>query len=187
MSQQRSQKQRFVIPESTIIEEAPRRLPFAYLRSWLVGLLGVALLLLGAVLLLVGQARERALTQDWPSATAEVTERLEDRIVYSWQAAGDEQQTMLMLGVDNSLRTVYTGEVLLRVDLCSVFHGVLIPQVGEEFTVWYNPDNPKQGECLPVTQESAQVFSGLGTVLLALGGWFVLRLFHRAGMQAAQR
>src|SRR5215203_4947084 len=60
------------IPPGTISEEAPGKLRFAYLRSWIMSLLAFILLPIGVLFILIGTSVANDLPRDWESTTAEV-------------------------------------------------------------------------------------------------------------------
>jgi len=174
------------IPSETIVEDTPRQLPFAYLRTWLAGILALLLIPLGLALLLTGQAREERLSQDWNQAEAEIVSVADGRLIYEWTAAGTQQQNAISLNWFNDARATVDGSTTIALDLCSIAVRTILPsEPGETLTVWYNPDNPKQNDCLPVTREIATVYTVLGATALLLAAWFLIRIFHQAATQAA--
>lgn len=188
MTQPRSGNQELIIPSETIVEVEPRRLPFAYFRSWLAGILALLLIPLGVALLLTGQVREDQLQEDWIQAEAEVINTREDHLVVAWEANGVQQQSLISLNWAEDASASLDGTAIFTVDLCSIAVRTILPREdGATFPIWYNPANPKQSDCLPVTMETSILYTSAGTISLLLAGWFLLRIFHRAGMQAAAK
>ncbi len=177
-----------IIPSETIVEVESRRLPFAYLRSWLAGILALLLIPLGAALLLTGQVREEQLQENWIQAEAQVVNATEDRVVVAWEGNGVEQQSIIFLDWAEDASVTLDGAASYTVDLCSLAVRTILPRdEGATFPIWYNPANPKQSDCLPVTMETSSLYTTAGAAALLIAGWFLLRIFHRAGMQAATK
>ncbi len=176
------------IPTETIVEEAPRSLPFAYLRTWLAGLLALLLIPLGLGLLVTGMVREERLSGDWVRTQAEIVEVANGRLIYAWEVEGQQQQNFVPLRWGADVQGTLDGATVVTVDLCSIGVRTFLPsETGETFPVWYNPANPKQSDCLPVTVESNSVYTLLGAGALLLAGILLVRLMHGAATQAANR
>jgi hypothetical protein len=174
------------IPSETIVEEETRGLPFAYLRSWLAGLLALLLIPLGITLLLVGLIREDRLRQDWVETEAEIVNVTDGRLIYTWDAAGTAQQNAISMDWLQDASATVDGSTVITLDLCSLAARTFLPsEPGETLTIWYNPDNPKQSDCLPVTAESSPIYSALGGGALLVAVWLLLRIFHKAAAQSA--
>lgn len=188
MNRQRDKRDIF-IPTETIVEEQPRRLPFAYLRTWLVGLLALLLIPLGVTLILTGQVRDERLERDWVEAQAQIISVDEGRLIYQWDVNGSPQQNVILLDWAQDASASVDGAALYTLDLCAVAVRTVLPNQpgGEDLTIWYNPDNPKQSDCLPVTVDTTPLYTVLGWGALLVAGWFLGRIFHGAGMDAGRK
>jgi hypothetical protein len=175
------------IPPGTFTEEVPRQMRFGYLRSWIMSLLALILLPLGALFILIGTSVANDLPRDWTSTTAEVRTVNDSEIAYSWTANGEEERGNISRDWQSYISPKPNGELAAQISLCDVAAWVVVPrEAGKEFTVWYDPQSPARHQCVPMTQDAGAGFMVAGWIMVAFSLWTLMRVFHRAGLQLAK-
>ena len=175
------------IPAGTIVEEQPRKIRFAYLRSWLMSLLALVALPLGVILILVGTAISEQLTEDWVSTTARVISVEDNATLYTWSVNNADEFGDVSRDWQSFVNAKASGDLAAQVSLCDIASVVIVPrEVGDEFNVWYDPQAPARHQCVPITQDAGTGYLIGGWILVVLSLWTFLRVFNRAAVKLAR-
>jgi len=190
LQQQRRENRPWILPEATIQEVPPRKIPFPYLRSWFVGLLALLLLPVSLILILVGDEMANRTEPDWLPIEATVVSVLDRGIGYAWEYKGIQYSDQTLFELHNFFEPNRNGSLYAKISVCDLlvpFSFVLPRETGREFSLWIDPQNPTASQCVPVDNNSGETMSALGWVLLIVSGWVLIRRFHQAALQTRTR
>jgi hypothetical protein len=188
ISTSRQDMRQMFIPAGTIVEEPPRKIRFAYLRSWLLGLISLVLLPIGLLFVLVGTEMSESLTRDWVETTATVEDVRGASVIYTYQANNIAQSGVFSQDLQSYIRPSANGQLLAQVRLCDIIAPVMIPKSrGATFSLWYDAQDSEQHQCLPMSRTAGSGFVIAGWIMVLFALWTLIRIFHRAGIQLARQ
>lgn len=178
------------IPSGTIVPDTPRsyRLPFPFLRTWIMSLLALVGLPVGLMLIVIAMNFLDSGQPDWVEQTATVTRVQDSGITYRWDVSGKAYDATSGVDFERATSTSAFGSVTLTMGVCDLVAWWIIPtEQGATFPLWVNPMNPLEAQCVPVTQDSAGIMLFIGGVLVVFFGLRLLRTFSAAAMASTRR
>jgi hypothetical protein len=178
------------IPSGTIVADTPRnmRLPFPFLRTWIMSLLALLALPIGLMLVYVGMNFLETEQVSWFEQTATVTSAQDEGIRYRWDVSGKTYDTISGIDFERLTENSPASGIALSLNVCDLVAWWVIPtEPGTTFPLWVNPLNPLDVQCVPMTIESAGMMVAIGAILAGLSALRLLRTIGSAAVASAKR
>lgn len=179
-----------LIPSGTIVPDSRRsfRLPFPYLRTWIMSLLALIALPVGLTLISVGLDFTNTNQPAWTGQSATVISSTESGISYRWTVSGKTYDATS--GIDFTRMTADSpgGSLSITMSVCDIVAWWVIPtETGATFPLWVNPQNPLEAQCVAIDTDSAWMMVTIGSILMVLSVLRLLRTIGAAALHSAQR
>jgi hypothetical protein len=183
----RDQRQ-MIIPAGTIVPDKARkfRLPFPFLRTWIMSLLALIALPVGAMLIYVGMDFLDTLQPAWTEQSATVTSSSESGISYSWIVSGKAYSTTSGIDFTRMSADSPNGSLSVTLSICDLVAWWIIPtQAGATFPLWVNPQNPFEAQCVAMNDDTAGLMMLIGSILVLLSAIRLVRTISAAAVNSA--